>query len=924
MKEVGASVAPITDRNSAYGWVSWNKLCKKAGLRPIFGIEIGVSPSPQAKKPIIDHWTFIAKETLRPINQLLTLATSQFRFEPLLTYAQALAADAYVITGNRVLLEGLEPREGLFVPLSPSSSPGLIREALKRGFRLALTGDNYYPREGDGPFYQLAIGRGATEQTYPRHIMSIAELEKAVAHLASKREIKKAREATQTIIERSTAQLQPGSLLVPPKLKTLRQMCEEGAKKLGVNLKDKVYGARLKRELEMIDEKKFEDYFYIISDLVKWARKNMIVGPARGSSCGSLVCYLLEITTVDPIPFGLIFERFIDINRNDLPDIDIDFSDQRREMIYAFMAGKYGEDHIAKLGTVAVFKPKSALNEAGMAMGIPKWMVGNFADTIIERSSGDSRALQTMEDAFHANPLGIDLMKKYPGITLAGRLEGHPRHHSTHAAGIIVTERPVIDHVPIDMRTGSVFCNKKDAEELNLLKIDALGLTQLSIFEDALELAGLSDFSFEKLPLDDINALSVLTNGMFAGVFQFNGAALQSLAKQITFTELNDIVAITALARPGPMASGGATTWVRRKIGKQPVTYPHAAFEPYLRDTLGVVMYQEQVMEIGRNVGGLSWEDVTALRKAMSKSLGKEFFDQYGDRFKVGARKKGVPEDVLTKVWDDLCAYGSWAFNKSHSVAYGLISYYCCWLKAYYPVEFAAASLTHEANAEKQLLLLRELADEGIEYLPVDPELSTDKWSVGERKGKKFLVGPLTNIKGIGPKMVEEILGARSKGEQLSSRASKLLTHEAGKLTTLFPVRDRVREIVPELREINIVTPQTMIADLAEAEGNSEHLVIVVLDKIVPRDENEEVKVAQRKGKKITDGKTAYLNLYVHDDTGSTIMKISRFDYERSGKPILEKGGAGKVIWALKGKLFVADDFRMLMIKNTKFIGEMK
>ena len=240
------------------------------------------------------------------------------------------------------------------------------------------------------------------------------------------------------------------------------------------------------------------------------------------------------------------------------------------------------------------------------------------------------------------------------------------------------------------------------------------------------------------------------------------------------------------------------------------------------------------------------------------------------------------------------------------------------------PVEFAAASLTHEGNEEKQLLLLRELSDEGIQYVPVDAKLSTDKWSVGTKKGKKILVGPLTNIKGIGPKMVQEILGSRTKGERLSARAKKLLTHEAGKLTTLFPVRDRVREIVPELRDIGIVSPQTMIADLSEAEGNSEHMVIVLLDKIVPRDENEEVKVAQRKGKKIEDGKTAYLNLYVHDDTGSTIMKISRFDYERWGKPILEKGGAGKVIWALKGKLFVADDFRMLMVKQTKYIGEVK
>jgi DNA polymerase III alpha subunit len=300
-------------------------------------------------------------------------------------------------------------------------------------------------------------------------------------------------------LERSAGiPLPKASLPHPERKATLREMCLHGAEERGLKvLGDEVYEARLNRELALIEEKDYTDYFYIVSDLCKWAKKNMVVGPARGSSCGSLVCYLLDITDIDPIPYGLIFERFIDVNRDDMPDIDIDFSDKNRHMVFDYLCERYGHDHVARLGTVAMYQPKSSLSEVGTALKIPKWMCDAVADSMLERSGGDARALFKIEDTLATMPAGQRLVQEYPEVAIVTKFEGHPRHNSTHAAGIVVADKPIYEYVAVDERTGSTMCDKKDAEgAFNLLKIDCLGLTQLSVFEDCLELAGKKyDFS---------------------------------------------------------------------------------------------------------------------------------------------------------------------------------------------------------------------------------------------------------------------------------------------------------------------------------------------------------------------------------------------------------------------------------------------
>ncbi len=923
LKEIGQTDAwPITDRASTFGWVRWSKMANKAGAKPVFGVELAVTDSASAKKPTFDHWTFLANEDVGAVNRLVELATTQFRYRPLLTIEQALSAEGvWRIIGNRTNPAQLgDPRPMTFFGLSPSTSLGQARSAARAGWTFAACSDNRYPTESDRGFYEVLCGRGAETQSYPQHILSHEEWLVATTRLADLQEDALAN--AKMILEACSAQLPRAEILHPSRPATLRKMCEDGAAELGIDLKDPEYAARLEKELSLIASKGFEDYFYIVAEMCVWARQRMIVGPARGSSCGSLVCCLLKITTVDPLPHGLIFERFIDVNRDDIPDIDIDFSDQQRHLVFEHVDQTYGAERVARLGTVAMFQPRSALAEVGAALRLPRWKCDAVVESLVQRSSGDSRALNTLEDTLRSMPSGQTLLEDHPEVIVAARFEGHPRHYSQHAAGIVIAERPITDFVAVDHRTGATMCDKKDAEELNLLKIDALGLTQLSVFEDALEMAGLPRETLERLPMDDQAAFGILNAGKFSGIFQWNGQALQSITKQFKVTCFEDIVSVTALARPGPLASGGAGEWCKRKIGTSPVEYPHPIFEPYLKDTMGIVLYQEQVMEIGRQIGGLSWGEVTALRKAMSKSLGKEYFDQFGDPWKRGAIARGVDPAKADKVWDDLCAYGAWSFNKSHSVAYGMISYWCCWLKAHHPFEFAAATLSHEDDPARQIMLLREMMAEGYEYLPFDPDQSKEKWTVGRKGDQRVLVGPLGAVKGIGPKMVSSILSARVRGEPIPARAAKLLAEGKTDIDSLWPIRDAFQRLLPDPAQRNIHTPPTPIIDVQIQQEDYDVLVFCTLSKINPRDENEAVNVARR-GHEIKDGKTTSLNLQLTDDTDTIFAKIDRFKYADMGKAIVERGRVGKALYAVKGRVRGGSTFRMISIKAIRHIGDL-
>ena len=642
------------------------------------------------------------------------------------------------------------------------------------------------------------------------------------------------------------------------------------------------------------------------------------------NSCHSAIGYVVGICDEPPDLVKLPFYYL-----SDLPDIDLDFSDQRRHLVFEYAEKKYGRERVARLGSVGMFKPKSVLNQVGMALKIPQWDIDELSNTVIKRSTGDSRAGSSIEDTFKDTEIGRKLFRERPEIMISSRMEGHPNNEGQHAAGVVITEDPVADIVAVDARTGATMCDKKDAEDLGLLKIDALGLTQLGIFERVLDLIGergLSRF-LENIPLDDQAAFDVLNAGHFAGIFQFDSKSASSLMVREMINEhggkidqFEDLVSLTALVRPGPLGSGAAGRWMRRRTGKEKVDYPHQALEPFIESTLGIVIYQEQVMQIGREIGGLSWDDVTALRKAMSRSLGKEYFDKYGDPWKVGAAAHGIPEDLRNKIWDDLCLFGMWAFNRSHSVAYATVSYWCLWLKAHFPVEYAAATLDAEGDSLMQVVTLRELRTEGVDYVPIDPDRSTDKWSPAVRDGKKILVGPLTAIKGIGPAKVRQIMDSRISGKPLTPSLRKQLENCVTDIDSLSPISETISRLVPDLSAAGIVSLPIQIGEAVCGRWSGPIVVMGMIKKISPLNENEPARVARRNGRAYT-GPLEALNLFLKDDSGDEIFcKIDRFRFAEIGRPTLEKCRAGKSLYAIKGT--IPPDFRMIKVSQIKYLGE--
>ena len=903
-------VMGISD-SGTWGHVAFSKACKKAGKKPLFGVEIPiVEDATERSKQPTNEMTFIAKNNdgLRELYQLVTKSTDKdhFYYHPRLSYEHLfdISKNIIILTGTHPIL-GLLPlakKDDMYFEINPMTTKNNFKWAKEKGFNFVATSDNYYPKPEDKKAYEVLVGRNRHDRTAPMHILNEWEWKDALPWAPQD-----AIDATYKIAMECNVDLPTAQMISFHSDKTLRQMCVEGAKPRGINLKDPIYEARLDRELKLIADKDFEDYFYVIADMINYAKEHMLVGPARGSSAGSLVCYLIGITDIDPIEHDLLFERFIDITRADLPDIDIDFQDDRREMVFEYIRQKYGAEKVAHLGTVSRYKAKSTISEVAKELGIPAWEVNDLKGAIIERSGGDSRAAFCILDTFNDLDIGRQILEKYPQMRVAADMENHARHNGVHAAGIIITEDPVSLYCSVSGQTGAAQIDKKDAEDLNLLKIDALGLRTLSVLQDVLDQIGWSREKLLKHPLDDEKAFELLNDEKYAGIFQFEGYALQSLTRQMKVHNFEDIASITALARPGPLNSGGTTQYIKRKIGEKPVEYLHPMTEDITKVTYGVVVYQEQVMNIARDVGKLSWEDVSQLRKAMSKSLGEEFFDGYWQKFKVGAIENGIDEDQAQTIWKNINTMGSWAFNRSHAIAYGLVSYWCCVLKSRFPLEFAAACLRNVKDDDQGVRLLREVSKEGLGYKSYDKYRSGMNWSV--QNGE--LIGGLIGIKGVGPKMAEDIINRRELKQPLTPRQEKLLDNGETPYDDIFECERRFGHMKADPLAHNIKTPIIEIQDL-EADNPGTYVFFGKLKEKNLRDMNEAVNLAKRGGRKV-DSNNLWLNMTFEDDTGPIISTVDRFKYNKLGKPIVEDGKIGD--WYLiKG--YLKQGFRKIYVEK--------
>jgi DNA polymerase III alpha subunit len=905
IKQLGHKSAGIADVGT-WGHVAFYNECISAGIKPILGAEIPVvADATLRERQPANFMAFIARNNdgLRELYELVTLSTSNFYYIPRIDYnaIAAITDNIIILSGTNPNLDLLQPKRNLYIECSYLTSKATMDFGLKNDCAFAFTADNYYPTAEDKIIYEIMLHKDRDNYTFPMHIPDSGEM--GYTSLAQ--------DTTDRLAEECNVDLPQAQMVRFKCTDTLEAICRKAIPERCSAWNDS-YEKRLVRELQLIKEKDYEDYFYVLWDALKYAKQHMLVGPARGSSCGSLVCYLLGITEIDPLPYGLLFERFIDVTRKDLPDVDIDFADDRRDMVFSYLEEKYGADCVARLGTISRYKAKSAISTVAKSTLVPETEVAELKNRIIERSTGDSRAKFCIIDTFNELDVGKVVLSKYPHMRYAGDLEQHASHSGQHAAGIVVTQHPVTDYCSLDKRTGALQVDKYDAEKLNLLKIDALGLRTLSILQDILDQVGQPREWLYKLPTDDPKAFKILNDKRYAGIFQFEGFALQSFCSQMVVENFEDYASITSLARPGPLNSGGATNFVERRSGKKPIEYLHASCEEYTRGTYGVVIYQEQVMQIVRNVGKLSWEDTSTLRKAMSKSYGVEYFDQFWQRFKKGAEENGVVEKDARHIWDHVNSMGSWSFNRSHAVAYGLLSYWCCYLKAYHPLQFALANLRHAKDDAHSIRMLREFVREGFAYVPVDRDASEINWSL--QSG--VLVGGLTAIHGCGIKKAQEIIKKRKNKEPFTPGQIKMLNNPTTPWDDVFECRTKWGHIKQDPAKYNLETKIMDIADIT-GETQGDFLVFGKLKEKNLRDMNEAVNLMKRGGKKVTTN-NLWLNIMVEDDTGSIICRIDRYHYEQWGKPIVESMAEDEDWLLIKGQ--VSKGFRLIVVEKYRHL----
>jgi DNA polymerase-3 subunit alpha len=573
-------------------------------------------------------------------------------------------------------------------------------------------------------------------------------------------------------------------------------------------------------------------------------------------------------------------------------------------MVIEYLQQKYGADNVVHLGTTLTLQPKSILRLVSKKLEIKMWEFQPLLDSMIERSSGDSRAALCLLDTLEGMDAGKKIMARFPQVRTATAFEGHANATGTHAAGIIVCSEPVGRYCTVDSRTSTAQLDKVDAEKINLLKIDILGLRTLSVLEYVLEQMP-KRIDLNAIPLADEKAFKLLNDGRWAGIFQFEGDAVQMLTKQMRISQFSDIVALGALARPGPLNSGGATEWAERRMGRAPIVHLHSLAEEFTAETYGIVVYQEQVMSIGRKIGKLDWDDVTELRKAMSKSKGEEFFNQYYEKFLTGARTHGMTPQQARHVWDHLNTMGSWSFNKSHAVSYGLISYWCAYLKAHYPTEFAAATLRHTKGEEQTVNLLRELREEGIDYVAFDKNTSMENWQVIDGR----LTGGFLNLKGVGSSTAEDLVAAR--GRWTEKQLAKIDAAEV-LYSNVFPARTRYAGLYAAPKACGFPGVQRLWTareiDAAKNAGElpDEFYFLGRLADKVPRDLNEyvfQVKRVQEGRPKLLTHDTAYLNLVLEDDTGRVYATVNNRMYEDVGKDIVNTGVVGRSWYVFRGRL---------------------
>lgn len=539
----------------------------------------------------------------------------------------------------------------------------------------------------------------------------------------------------------------------------LEQLCLQGLQKR-YKTPTREQRERLFYELEVIKKMKYEDYFLIVWDFMKFAReKGILTGPGRGSAAGSLVAYCLYITDIDPIAYDLLFERFLNPERISMPDIDIDFPDNRRDEMIDYVTKKYGPLHVAQIITFGTLASKAVIRDLGRVFNFTTKEIDEFSKMI------PSRIGITLQKAYEESEKLRNFVQSSPMkkklFETALKLEGLPRHTSTHAAGVVISEAPLVEHIPIQSGSGETYLTQyamEELEQVGLLKMDFLGLRNLTILDTIVKMIkryGRKNLNMDEMPLHDEKTFALLAKGDTSGVFQLESEGMRSVLQRLKPNHFEDIVAVNALYRPGPMDN--IPTYIRRKNGLEPVVYPHPDLEPILKKTYGVIVYQEQIMQIASKMAGFSLGEADLLRRAVSKKK-KEILDKERAHFVKGALEKGYDENTAEKIYDLIVKFANYGFNRSHAVAYSYIAYQLAYLKAHFPLYFMAALLTSVIGHEGKIAqYIRECRGMGIQILP--PSINKSQYAFIV-EGDKIRYS-LAAIKGVGTVALKDIIQAR-------------------------------------------------------------------------------------------------------------------------------------------------------------------
>lgn len=866
-KELGMEHLAITDHGNMYGVIDFYRAAKEAGINPVIGCEVYVAKGSRFDKELLkgegryNHLVLLAENNKGYANLMKIVSrgfTEGFYYKPRIDYellekyhegiialsaclagavSSAVLYSSYEDAKKEALrLEKIFGKDNFFLELQDHGIPqqatvnqALLRISSETGIKLVATNDVHYIMAEDAEAHDILLCIQTQKKVQDTDRM---RYEGGQYYLKSEEEMLKlfpyAKEAvnnTGIIAQRCHVEIEFGNYKLPkydvPEGFTaqeyLNKLCNEGFykkyKEPSEELKE-----RLLYELDTINTMGFTDYFLIVWDFIKYARDNGIsVGPGRGSAAGSIVSYSLGITNIDPIKYDLLFERFLNPERVTMPDIDIDFCYERRPEVIEYVMDKYGKDHVVQIVTFGTLAARNVIRDVGRVLDLPY----NYVDVIAKAIPMELGI--TIDKAMESNPefrqVYNDDAQAKKLVDMARKLEGLPRHTSMHAAGVLISPEAVDEFVPLSKASDGTITTQYTMvtlEELGLLKMDFLGLRTLTVINDAAEMAGLGGVYKMDIDYEDKNVFDMLGTGRTEGVFQLESAGMKQFIKELKPQSMEDIIAGISLYRPGPMDF--IPKYIEGKENSKNITYDCPQLEPILSPTYGCIVYQEQVMQIVRNLAGYSFGRSDLVRRAMSKKKTKVMEAErknfvYGNAEEgvKGCIANGIPENIANKIYDEMIDFAKYAFNKSHAAAYAVVAYQTAYLKYYYPVEFMAALLTSvKANPGKVLSYIMTCRQMGIEIIPPDINKGYGEFHVSDGK----IMYGMSAIKGIGTPVIAAVTEEREcRGDFVSMQdfITRMTSKEANRHTIENFIKSGAFDCLPGNRKQKMMVYGEMI-----------------------------------------------------------------------------------------------------------------